>query len=106
MEVLIMHIREVLIAILFSITMVLPISTTSDAADDGATAAVHKAVTFYASFDEAVRGDFGKGGLELSTRSEHPTEKGKFIFESDFDDQVFKIAAGKGISGGALEPVD
>jgi hypothetical protein len=30
-------------------------------------AAVRKAVTFYASFDEAVKGDFGGGDLDAGT---------------------------------------
>src|SRR5262249_18815564 len=64
------------------------------------------AVALYASFDEAVRGDTGSGALELSTRFNHPTEKGQFVFEKGFSDKVFKIAKGKGIHGGALEVVD
>lgn len=71
-----------------------------------AAAALRMAVMFYASFDEAVRGDFGGGGLELSTRFNHETEAGKFVFESGFDAAKFRIAAGKGIHGGALEAVD
>jgi hypothetical protein len=63
-------------------------------------------VTFYASFDEALRGDFGGGGLELSTRRNHPTEKGAFVFEEGFPADAFRIAPGKGVSGGALEAVD
>jgi hypothetical protein len=65
-----------------------------------------KAVTFYASFDEAVRGDFGGGALELSTRSNHKTEKGAFVFQKGYPAHAFRIAPGKGVSGGALEAVD
>jgi hypothetical protein len=68
--------------------------------------AVRKAVSFYASFDEQVAGDFGDGGRTLSTRTNHPTEKGQFVFEKGFDPKVFRIAKGKGVSGGALEVVD
>ena len=68
--------------------------------------ALRKAVSFYASFDEQVKGDFGGGELTLSTRYNHPTEQGKFVFEKGFDAKVFRIAAGKGIHGGALEVVD
>jgi hypothetical protein len=67
---------------------------------------LRKAVTFYASFDDAVRGDFGGGSLELSTRYNHKTEKGAFVFEKGFPANAFRVAPGKGISGGALEAVD
>jgi hypothetical protein len=69
-------------------------------------AELRKAVTLYACFDEQVRGDFGGGDLGLSTRSNHPTMKGQFIFEKGFDAKAFRIAKGKGIAGGALEVVD
>jgi Concanavalin A-like lectin/glucanases superfamily len=72
----------------------------------GAAADVLKAVTFYASFDTAVKGDFGGGELTLSTRSNHKTEKGAFVFEKGFPEKAFRMAPGKGISGGALEAVD
>jgi len=65
-----------------------------------------KSVTFYASFDDAVRADFGGGELTLSTRSNHKTEKGAFVFEKGYPASAFRIAPGKGISGGALEAVD
>ena len=67
---------------------------------------LHRAVTFYASFDAAVEGDFGGGELTLSTRTNHKTEKGTFVFEKGFPEKAFRIAPGKGISGGALEAVD
>ncbi len=76
------------------------------AADEVDDAALRKAVTFYASFDEAPRGDFGDGGLSLSTRSNHETEKGKFVFTKGFDEKAFRIARNKGIHGGALECTD
>ncbi len=76
---------------------------TTPAADDAETA-VRKAVSFYASFDDEVAADFATGGKTLSTRSNHPTEKGQFVFEKGFDPKVFRIA--KGIQGGALEVVD
>lgn len=69
-------------------------------------AALEKAVTFYASFDEAVRGDFGGGKLTLGTRSNHETEAGQFIFQPGIDENVFRIAADKGVHGGALAPTD
>ena len=39
---------------------------------------LRKAVTFYASFDESIKGDFGGGDLNVGTRFPHPTEKGQF----------------------------
>ena len=69
-------------------------------------AAIRKAVTFYASFDGEVRGDFGGGQLTADTRANHPTEKGRFTIEKGFDAKVFRVAKGKGVSGGALEVVD
>lgn len=65
--------------------------------------ALKKAVTLYASFDEAVRGDFGGGDLTVSTRTNHPTKKGEFVFKKGFDDNVFTIAKDKGVSGGCLD---
>jgi hypothetical protein len=65
-----------------------------------------KALTFYASFDEQVRADLAGGEKELYTRSPHPTEKGQFLFQKGFDEKIFRIAKGQGISGGALEVID
>ena len=65
-----------------------------------------KAVTFYASFDAAVKGDFGGGELTLSTRTNHRTEKGVFVYDKGFSEKAFRIAPGQGVAGGALEAVD
>jgi hypothetical protein len=67
---------------------------------------LRKAVAFYASFDTAPEGDFGGGELTLSTRTNHKTEKGSFVFEKGFSDKAFRIARGTGVSGGALQAVD
>jgi hypothetical protein len=64
------------------------------------------AVTLYASFDDEVQADRGGGNLRLSTRFGNPRVPGEFVFKKDFDRQVFRIAKGKGIHGGALEVVD
>lgn len=69
-------------------------------------AALRKSIAFYASFDERLAGDAGGGDLSLTTRFNHATEKGKFVFEKGFDPKVFRVAAGKGVHGGALEAVD
>jgi hypothetical protein len=76
------------------------------AADEPDPNAIRKAVTFYASFDDEVKGDVGGGQLTFDTRSNHPTEKGKFTVEKGFSDKAFRIAKGKGIAGGALEAFD
>lgn len=75
-------------------------------ADEAQENAVRKAVTFYASFDDEVKGDFGGGQLTFDTRTNHPTEKGKYVVEKGFSDKAFLIAKGKGVSGGALEAAD
>ncbi len=75
--------------------------TSAASADDKA---IRDAVTFYASFDEEVKGDRGGGVLTPSTRV--TGEKGKFTFTEGIDAKVFRIARGKGISGGALEAAD
>lgn len=67
---------------------------------------LRRALTFYASFDAEVRGDFGGGVLAPSTRQDDPQQPGKFIFREGIDGNIFRIAADKGIRGGALEAVD
>jgi len=69
-------------------------------------AALQKAATFYASFDESPQGDHGAGDRSLSTRFNHATEKGQFVFEKGFDKKIFRVAPGKGVHGGALECTD
>ncbi|MEQ8789910.1 MAG: LamG-like jellyroll fold domain-containing protein [Pirellulaceae bacterium] len=63
-------------------------------------------VTLYASFDEQVVADFGGGGLKPRTRSDHPTEKGEYVFQDGFEASVFRIAESRGAAGGALQCVD
>ena len=62
-------------------------------------------VTFYASFDEEVRADFAKGQKTLDTRFNHPTEKNKFEIEKGHDAKLFRVAKGKGVSGGAFTAI-
>src|SRR5437879_9177041 len=92
------------ILVLLGLVPCLPLA--APAGDKKADSLLLKAVTFYASFDDGPKGDFGGGDLTLSTRFNHPTEKGKFVFEKGFDSKVFRIARGKGVHGGALEVVD
>lgn len=67
---------------------------------------LHKAVTFYASFDEAVRADVSGGKHAPATRFNHETAAGEFVFQPEIDATIFRIAANKGVRGGALEPTD
>jgi hypothetical protein len=84
-----------------------PIPAANEVSGDGpAVQSLLKAATFYASFDEDVRGDFGIGDLQPHTRFNDPKEKGKFVFEKGIDAKTFRIAKGKGIHSGALEAVD
>ncbi len=67
---------------------------------------IHDAVTFYASFDEQFRGDFGGGGLAPQTRYDHATKKNTYEFKPGYPANAFRIAKGQGLRGGALEGVD
>jgi hypothetical protein len=76
------------------------------AVQKGADADLFKAVTLYASYDESLEADFAGGERMLSTRSNHPSEKGKFVFAKGFDGKVFRIAKSKGVAGGCLHATD
>lgn len=67
---------------------------------------LRKAVLMYASFDAEVRADFGGGSREFGTRYGKLGEPATYTFEEGFDAKVFRIAAGKGVHGGALEATD
>ena len=75
-------------------------------ADEAQEKAVRKAVTFYASFDDEVKGDFGGGQLTFDTRTNHPTENGKYVVEKGFSDKAFRVSKDKAITKGALEVSD
>jgi hypothetical protein len=75
-------------------------------AGDVAEASLRKAVTLYASFDEEVRMDFGRGDPVPGTRSVDPGDKKRFLFDTGFDPKYFRILKDKGISGGCLQAVD
>lgn len=81
------------------------VSASKETSGELASTFLQKAATFYASFDDAVRGDVG-GSLTLRTRFNHETEKGRFVFEDGVDAKVFRIAKDKGIAGGTLEATD
>jgi len=89
----------------FAIGLVVFLGATGRAAEADEKA-IAKAVTFYASFDEAVKADKGGGQLTPDTRFNHATEKNQYVVEKGFDEKVFKIARTKGVAGGALEVVD
>lgn len=81
---------------------VLPFSA---AAAEDARDVLKNAVTFYASFDQELAGDYGGGDLSLWTRFDHPTEKGNYVREHRVNRRAFRITA-EGKHGGALECVD
>jgi hypothetical protein len=93
------------VALLLTILAAAP-SRGEDKGEGAAAAAVRKAATFYASFDEEVRADFGGGELTPGTRYNHETEKGQFVFEKGIDPKAFRVAKDKGVHGGALEATD
>jgi hypothetical protein len=66
---------------------------------------IRDAVTFYASFDEEVKGDRGGGAL-LPLTKQPGEKKGEVKITKGVDAKVFRIAKGKGISGACLEVVD
>lgn len=69
-------------------------------------AALRKAVTLYASFDQTPKADFGGGDLSFWTRTTEDADKKKFTYEKGFDAKVFRIAKDKGVAGGCLEATD
>ncbi len=71
-------------------------------------AALRKAVTFYASFDEAVRGDFGGGDLTVFTgvRPSSDPARAAPVPKRGCDPKVFTIAPDKGVAGGCLRVGD
>src|SRR5262245_54205350 len=99
-----MTLQQRLVAASLLIPLTLPLARAQE--KPMADAALAKAVMFYASFDEKVVGDFGGGELSPRTRINHETEVGKFVFQPGVDEKLFTIAAGKGIHGGALSPLD
>ena len=64
---------------------------------------IRDSVTFYASFDEQLQGDFGGGPLAVSTRSDDPDRKGQYVVTPGFPRSAFRIVPNGGKHGGALE---
>ncbi len=93
-----------LLILLLSIVCLLGIE--QGAAAEPKESALVKSATFYASFDEGLKADFGGGELTLSTRFNHPTEQGQFVFQKGVDDKAFRIARTRGKHGGCLEAVE
>ncbi len=68
--------------------------------------ALKKAVTLYASFDEAVKADYSGGDGTVYTGIRPEPGKPKPDPIKGADEKVFTIAKKKGIAGGCLETVD
>src|SRR5271154_4613316 len=75
-------------------------------AADADETSLKKAVTFYASFDQAVKADVGAGVLTPFTGVRPEPGKPKPETKPGADEKVFTIAKTKGIAGGCLEAVD
>jgi len=69
-------------------------------------AGLRDSVTLYASFDEALQADFAVGSPEMRTRYGALDDPDGFRFEDGVPGQAFRIAAGEGVQGGALEAYD
>jgi hypothetical protein len=83
-------------------SLVFPMAAGGDPGDE-----MRSSISFYASFDEEVRADRGAGDPAPSTRFNHETAAGEFVFGTGFDERVFRVAPGKGVDGGgALEATD
>src|SRR6266404_5247403 len=86
------------IALVILILAAIPVSAGEDAA-------LRKAVTFYASFDESLKPEIGVGTIK--TRFGDPKDPAKFYFEEGYKKNIYKIAKGKGVAGGGcLEALD
>jgi len=94
--------RPVIVLLLFVLAGGAPIGA-ADADED----ALKKAVSLYASFDEAVKADHGGGDLTVFTGVRPNPDPGKPAPAAPtrgFDAKVFTIVQ-KGVAGGCLEPV-
>ena len=67
--------------------------------------AIRAAVTLYASFDKEIEADLAAGSKAVSTRSDDPDYKGRYIVKSGYPQHAFSITQ-NGLSGGALKAVD
>lgn len=88
------------------LTVVLLATPVAARAQTAHEAALRQALTLYASFDDEVRMDRGRGDATPGTRSVDPADKKKFVFTRGFDPQCFRILKHKGIAGGCLQAVD
>ncbi len=77
-----------------------------DSAPEENPAAMLDAVTLYASFDRSVAADFARGPGQLRTRYGALSNPEAFRFEDGYPRDVFRVAEGAGVSGGALEALD
>ena len=63
---------------------------------------IRESVSFYASFDERIAGDFGGRSLKPRIRHDHETTKGRYVYSDGIPADAFRIVEG-GIHGGSLE---
>jgi hypothetical protein len=67
---------------------------------------MRESLTLYASFDETLDADLAKGSNRLRARYGALDNPGGFRFEDGYPKDVFRVAPGQGVHGGALEALD
>jgi len=93
--------RLLSLLVLASLIVSAHVAPAADADED----ALKKAVTLYASFDEAVKADYGGGDLNVYTGVRPEPGKPKPEPTKGADAKVFTVAK-KGVAGGCLEALD
>jgi len=83
------------------LVVIAPFARAAEADED----ALKKAVSFYASFDEAIRADFGGGDLKVYTGFRPDPKKPRPAPIEGADPKSFTIVE-KGIAGGCLQGID
>lgn len=78
-------------------------NSAADAADPNL---MRDSLTFYASFDETLDADRANGSRNLRTRYGALDNPNGFRFEDGYPKNVFRVAPGQGVNGGALEALD
>lgn len=74
--------------------------------DDANPNPMRDSLTFYASFDETLDADLANGSNRLHTRYGALDNPGGFRFEDGHPKDIFRVAPGQGVHGGALEALD
>ena len=78
----------------------------NSAPDAAAPNLMRDSLTLYASFDETLDADLANGSNRLRTRYGALDNPGGFRFEDGYPKDIFRVAPGQGVHGGALEALD